>query len=100
MTLRNALIFRWILVPVCWLYSLCYSVETFYASVALVALTYIYDEMGAHSGHWIVRNVVNACGFASFEMGATLVASKFLHQNSVPVVQILNAVCSARQDVS
>ncbi|CAL1711928.1 unnamed protein product [Somion occarium] len=93
MTLRNALIFRWILVPVCWLYSLCYSVETFYASVALVALTYIYDEMGAHSGHWIVRNVVNACGFASFEMGATLVATR--DRTYLDGVAILAICCSA-----
>lgn len=77
MTFRDALIFRWVLVPICLLYSLCYSVETFYASVALCALTFIYDEMGAHSSHWVVRNVVNASGFASFEAGATLVASEY-----------------------
>ncbi len=31
-----------------------------YASMALVALTVIYDELGTHAGHWAVRNLVNA----------------------------------------
>ena len=46
------------------------------ASIALVALTILYDELGAHRGHWFVRNAVNAAGFTSFEIGAALVASK------------------------
>jgi len=75
MTLRQALILRWILVPVCWLWSAWYSVEAFYASVALVALTVIYNEFTTHAGHWLLRNCVNAAGFASFEVGATLVAT-------------------------
>lgn len=83
LTLQQAIALRWVLVPVCWLWSLWYSVETFWASVALVTLTIIYDEMGAHRGNFVVRNVVNAAGFASFEVGSTLVASKrnlqFIH---------------------
>ena len=74
-SLRDALILRWMLVPVCCVYSAFYSLETLYASLALAALTFVYDEMGAHSGHWTIRNIVNALGFASFEAGATLVAS-------------------------
>lgn len=66
----------WALDPLCWLLSLCYTIETFWASVVLVALTILYDELGAHSGNYVVRNVVNAAGFAAFEMGATMVASK------------------------
>ena len=46
------------------------------ASIALVALTILYDELGAHRGHWFVRNAVNAAGFTSFEIGAALIASK------------------------
>ena len=76
MTLGYALIFRWLLVPVCFGLSALYSAQTFYASVALVTLTIIYDELHAHKGHWIVRNTINALGFASFETGATLVAGK------------------------
>lgn len=75
-SLRNAIILRWTLVPLCWILSAFYSIETVYASVALIALTVIYDEFGAHSGHWLLRNVVNAAGFAAFEVGASLIAGK------------------------
>ncbi|KAJ7654919.1 UbiA prenyltransferase family [Mycena rosella] len=74
MSLSQASVCRWLLVPICGALSACYSVETVYASVALVCLTIIYNELSAHSGHWAVRNTVNAAGFASFEVGATLVA--------------------------
>lgn len=60
--------------PLCWMLSACYSRETLCASVALVALTVLYDELGAHAGHWLTRNTVNAMGFASFEVGASLIA--------------------------
>ncbi|KAI0316409.1 UbiA prenyltransferase family [Amylostereum chailletii] len=73
-TLRNAIILRWVLVPACWALSACYSLQTVYASIVLVALTVIYDELHAHAGNWLVRNTVNALGFASFEVGATFVA--------------------------
>ena len=49
------------------------------ASIALVALTILYDELGAHRGHWFVRNAVNAAGFTSFEVGAALVAGQSPH---------------------
>ncbi|RDX47517.1 hypothetical protein OH76DRAFT_1354186 [Lentinus brumalis] len=74
-TLQQALFFRWLLVPICWAYSALYSIETLYASMALVALTVIYDELGAHRMHWAIRNLVNALGFCAFETGATLVAA-------------------------
>ncbi|KAI0645041.1 UbiA prenyltransferase family-domain-containing protein [Trametes meyenii] len=73
-TLSQARLLRWILVPACWRLSGLYSAETFYASVALVALTILYNEFHAHRRHWAIRNLVNALGFASFETGATLVA--------------------------
>lgn len=73
-TFQNAIFLRWALVPACWALSICYSVEVLYASIALVALTVSYDELGFHSMHWLVRNVNNAAGFAAFEVGATLIA--------------------------
>ena len=81
LTFRQAIILRWALVPACFLLSWMYSVEVLYASIALIIFTIIYDEMHAHAGHWAIRNLVNACGFASFESGATLVAgtSFYLH---------------------
>ncbi|KAI0628441.1 UbiA prenyltransferase family-domain-containing protein [Trametes polyzona] len=60
-------------IPVCLGVSALYSEEVLYASVALVVLTVLYNELAAHR-HWIVRNLVNALGFVSFEVGATLIA--------------------------
>ncbi|EMD36300.1 hypothetical protein CERSUDRAFT_52075, partial [Gelatoporia subvermispora B] len=74
-TLEAAYVLRWTLVPICWLWSAMYSVRTLYSSIALVALTILYNECGAHAAHWVLRNCVNAAGFAAFEFGATLVAS-------------------------
>ena len=73
-TLQQALFLRWLLVLICWAWSARYSMETLYASIALAALTVIYNELGTHRGHWIVRNLVNALGFFSFGTGATLMA--------------------------
>ncbi|KZT21919.1 hypothetical protein NEOLEDRAFT_1072671 [Neolentinus lepideus HHB14362 ss-1] len=74
MTLNTAIRFRWILVPACWVLSWLYSVQTLYASIALVILTIVYNEFEAHRRHWVIRNIVNALGFCSFEAGATLIA--------------------------
>lgn len=77
-TFQNALRLRWTLIPTCWAVSALYSTQTFYASVSLVVFTVIYNELSAHAGHWLVRNTVNAAGFASFEAGATLIAGMFM----------------------
>ncbi|KAJ7186133.1 UbiA prenyltransferase family, partial [Mycena filopes] len=92
-SLSQALFLRWLLVPLCWGLSICYSLETFYASIALVALTVTYDEFHAHSGHWLLRNTVNAAGFASFEVGATLIAGYNPHH--LDEVGILSIAISA-----
>ncbi|KAF9021323.1 hypothetical protein BDZ89DRAFT_1200267 [Hymenopellis radicata] len=73
-TLKSAILFRWLLVLPCFALSYWYSTSVLSASIALVALTVIYNELGAHSHHWLTRNAVNAAGFASFEWGSTLVA--------------------------
>lgn len=82
LSLRTALILRWLLPIICMIWSISYSKEVFYASLANCALTYIYDEMGYAAGHWAGRNIVNAMGFLSFEVGACLIASK-LHIRSI-----------------
>lgn len=77
-TLKNAVILRWVLVPICFSISLAMSVECLYASVCLVALTMIYNELGAHSNHWVIRNIMNAVGLGSFGWGASLIAGTFV----------------------
>ncbi|TBU58488.1 hypothetical protein BD310DRAFT_1015166 [Dichomitus squalens] len=73
-SLQEALRFRWYIVPACLVLSAMYSAEAVYASIALAGLTVLYNEFHAHRGHWVLRNLVNACGLASFELGATLIA--------------------------
>lgn len=93
-TIRNAVILRWALVPACWVLSACYSLEVMYASIALVALTVIYDEFGAHSGHWAIRNFVNALGFVSFEVGASLIAGeRLIISQFFPLCLVLSLKC-------
>jgi len=74
-SLEDAKILRWALIPICWAISCLYSVQTFYASVALSFLTMVYNEFGAHAGFWLARNLSVAVCYGSFELGATLVAS-------------------------
>jgi len=81
LSLEQAIVLRWALVPSCWGLSLYYGYNVLYASIALVALTILYNELSTHSSNFITRNVVNAAGFASFEAGATLVASKLYFPN-------------------
>lgn len=78
LSLRTALILRWILPILCLAWSASYSKEVLYASIANCILTVVYDEMGYAAGHWAGRNIVNAMGFASFEVGACLIASELL----------------------
>lgn len=59
---------------VCYL-SACYSVETVYASLGIAVLTIVYDELGGHV-HWVNRSTLLPVGYAFFEVGACLVASK------------------------
>lgn len=70
---------RWALVPICWVYSLLYSVQTFYTSIVLSFLTIVYNELGGHAGHWIIRNLSVAVCYGSFELGATLVACEYAY---------------------
>ncbi|KAI5120554.1 hypothetical protein M0805_000282 [Coniferiporia weirii] len=92
-TLRNALILRWVLVPMCWALSACYSVETVCASVALCILTYAYNEMGLAAGHWLGRNLTNALGVLSFEVGACLIAGESCH--ALDKISAASILCSA-----
>ncbi|KAJ7171158.1 UbiA prenyltransferase family [Mycena filopes] len=93
LSLSQAILLRWALVPLCLGLSGCYSMEAVYASIALVGLTWIYNEGSAHKGHWFIRNTVNAAGFASFEVGATLVAG--LNPHSLDSIAVLSICISA-----
>jgi 4-hydroxybenzoate polyprenyltransferase len=76
-TLKNAIRLRILLVPICIAFSALYSFPVMLASIAVAVTTLIYNELGAHSAHWIIRNVAIAIAYGMFEAGASLVASKF-----------------------
>ncbi|KAI0071185.1 hypothetical protein K474DRAFT_1669294 [Panus rudis PR-1116 ss-1] len=75
-TLKSARLLRWMIVPLCLIFSLCYGVESFYSSTIIVMLTIVYNELGAHGGHWFWRNAVNAIGLAAFQAGGAIVMSE------------------------
>ena len=75
-TATHALILRWLLVPICLAYSALYSGHVLYASVSMLILTICYNELHGDANHWLVRNILNALGTASFEWGATLLAGE------------------------
>ncbi|KAJ7128761.1 UbiA prenyltransferase family, partial [Mycena crocata] len=73
-SLRAAVILRWILMPMCWALSLAYSKETMFVSMVLTAFTYMYNELHGSGWHFVSRYLLNGVGFAAFEAGTTLVA--------------------------
>lgn len=73
---QNATVLRWALIPLCLVISALYSAQAVYASVMFAFLTFIYNELHADAGFWLVRNVVNGLGFAAFEWGTTLLAGE------------------------
>lgn len=74
-TLRQALILRWFLVPSCIVVSSLYSMELAFVSTLLLILTIVYNELHA-ADYWCTRNVMNGLGTGTFELGATLVAGE------------------------
>jgi len=76
MTLHQVRLLRWSLVPLCWWVSSYYGRSVLYSSVAVVAITYWYNELNGGGRHWLVRNLLNGIGFGAFECGAVLLAGR------------------------
>jgi 4-hydroxybenzoate polyprenyltransferase len=72
-TLRNALIFRYLAPVLCVTLSACYSARIFYASAFFALLIPMYHELHGDQ-HWLSKNLMNAVGYACFAIGSTLVA--------------------------
>ncbi|KLO17151.1 hypothetical protein SCHPADRAFT_821934 [Schizopora paradoxa] len=90
-TLRNALILRWALVPICWLLSFCYSDQALLASIGLCMLTALHNELSA-SQHWVGKNGIAACAATAFELGAILVIGD--DRTRLSRVAELSLICS------
>ena len=68
-SLASARRVRWMLFAVCLAHS-ARSATLLCAGVALSAATIVHNELKL-GGHWILRNVLNAVGYATFCIGAT-----------------------------
>ena len=70
-TLKQARIFRWCLIAPCLAISIYY--QNLHAAVAETMAFLAYNEFGL-SEHWLSKNLLNAIGYAAFEVGAVVVA--------------------------
>ncbi|KAI0311110.1 UbiA prenyltransferase family [Amylostereum chailletii] len=77
-SLDNAIRLRWLSIPICLLLSACYSLETIYGCAGVIILTMLYDDR-QWSTRWWFKNGLNGLGYASFELGATLIAGANRH---------------------
>ncbi|KZT00514.1 uncharacterized protein LAESUDRAFT_665990 [Laetiporus sulphureus 93-53] len=78
-SMRAARVVHWLLVPCCFTLSWSHGTDVLLASVALVFMSLLYNELHLH-GRWLARNLLNAAGTAAFEVGATLVAAGGIHR--------------------
>jgi len=90
-SLKNAIILRWALVPVCWSLSACYGKNLAYTSLALTALTAFHNELHAHR-HIVGKNVATALCISAFEVGAILLSGN--SRDSFGRVAQVSLVCS------
>ena len=64
-----------VLVPVVFLLST--YLGGIFESAAMMALTWMYNDLGGADENYIVRNLINACGFVCYSSGATIVAAGY-----------------------
>ncbi|KAJ8592538.1 hypothetical protein M405DRAFT_859652 [Rhizopogon salebrosus TDB-379] len=74
-SLEDAVLLRWALVPLCLATSAYYSSQVFSISFVLTLFIIFYNELKAH-WHWVSKNFITAVGYACFEIGSTLIAGK------------------------
>lgn len=84
LSLFQARVLRWSLVPVCLLVSYQVSTSVLAASAAVIAITAWYNELGGSGNHWIIRNLLNGIGFGAFISGATLLAGTLSLSRNFP----------------
>jgi 4-hydroxybenzoate polyprenyltransferase len=77
-TVRQARMLRWMMVPLCLLVSAAYGPRTLLTSYGVTLFMLAYNECGGARGHWLVRNGLNAIGYALAEAGAMLVTCTFI----------------------
>ena len=84
------------MVPICFAHSLSYSVSVALASMCLLTLTFIHNELDG-GANWAIRNLANGLAYAAFGSGATLIAGFNPHRlDGIAITAIcVNAVVVA-----
>ncbi|KAN0082497.1 UbiA prenyltransferase family [Tylopilus felleus] len=72
-SVQDATILRWFLIPACLWLSASYSTYLFTVSVVLASFVIWYNELRGHE-FWFSKNALTAIGLSLFELGGTLVA--------------------------
>ncbi|KAG2346508.1 hypothetical protein BDR05DRAFT_878479 [Suillus weaverae] len=72
-TAQNAADVRWLLVPVCLVFSAMYGRQALAFSTCFEALSIWYNEFGGHKAG-LSKNLLTAVGYTCLEAGATIVA--------------------------
>jgi len=84
LSLRTARTLRWMIIPICLLLSAAYGPMTILASLCGSLYMLVYNDAGGARAHWLVRSTLNAIGYGTVEVGATLVictSSSVIGQN-------------------
>jgi len=72
-TTQNATDLRWLLVPVCLIFSAGYGRLAFASSVCFEALSIWYNDLDGHKVGFS-KNILTAAGYMCMEVGSTIVA--------------------------
>jgi 4-hydroxybenzoate polyprenyltransferase len=72
-TVRQARMLRWTMIPLCLLLSAAYGPRTLLIGFGVALFMLAYNECGGARAHWLIRNGLNAIGYALAEAGATLI---------------------------
>ncbi|KAH7910334.1 UbiA prenyltransferase family [Hygrophoropsis aurantiaca] len=91
-SLREAIIYRWLVVPTCLIFSAWYGSKVLFASISIACLTILYNELYLHR-QWVAKNVLTACGYAAFEFGGVWIAR--CHSYEIDHVTTLAIVINA-----
>ena len=75
LTHNEARRFLLVLLPIVFLVST--YLGGLFESLALMSLTWMYNDLGGADENYIVRNLINACGFVCYSSGATTIAAGY-----------------------
>jgi len=73
-TVRNAMVLRWLIAPLCLAYSSLYSIQLVFTSLEMQLFTYWYNELDGDKS-WLSKNAILAIMYGCAELGGTLIAS-------------------------